>query len=145
MSYVRVFVHFVFSTKNRAPCLSSKTTRFKLYKHIKDNAKEKSIWLDCVNGYHNHLHCMVSLGATQTIANIAQLIKGESSFWINKNKLTTGKFCWQDDYWAVGVSESHIKEVRKYIHNQEERHKDFSFSEEIDVFMKKYGWRIIKG
>ena len=145
MSYVRVYIHYVFSTKNRAPYLSSKTTRFKLYKHIKDNAKEKSIWLDCVNGYQDHLHCMVSLGTTQTIANVAQLIKGESSFWINKNKLTTGKFSWQDDYWAVGVSESHMKEVRNYIHNQEERHKRLTFSEEIDVFMKKYGWKIIKG
>ena len=145
MSYVRVYIHYVFSTKNRAPYLSSKTTRFKLHKHIKDNAKEKSIWLDCVNGYQDHLHCMVSLGTTQTIANVAQLIKGESSFWINKNKLTTGKFSWQDDYWAVGVSESHMKEVRNYIHNQEERHKRLTFSEEIDVFMKKYGWKIIKG
>ena len=145
MSYVRVYIHYVFSTKNRAPYLSSKTTRLKLYKHIKDNAKEKNIWLDCVNGYQDHLHCMVSLGTTQTIANVAQLIKGESSFWINKNKLTTGKFSWQDDYWAVGVSESHMKEVRNYIHNQEERHKRLTFSEEIDVFMKKYGWKIIKG
>ncbi len=145
MSYVRIYVHLVFSTKNRASCLSSKSIRFKVCKHIKDNAKEKKIWLDCVNGYHDHLHCLVSLGATQTIGNVALLIKGESSFWINKHKMINEIFGWQDDYWAVGVSESHIKYVRKYIHNQEDRHKHISFSEEIDVFMKKHGWKIIKG
>lgn len=145
MSWVRVYVHFVFSTKNRAPFLSSKELRFQVFEHIKQNAKEKDIWMDCVNGYHDHIHCLVSLGVKQNISDIARLIKGESSFWINKNKLTKGKFVWQDDYWAVGVSESHVAEVRNYIHLQEDKHKNLTFSEEIDVFMKKYGWKIIKG
>ncbi len=142
MSYIKVYIHYVFSTKNRVPYLSSKNTRFKLCRHIQENAKEKNIWLDCVGGYYDHMHCLVSLGATQTISNVAKLIKGESSFWINKNKLIVEKFSWQDDYWAVGVSESHVKAVRKYIHNQEEKHKIVSFSEEIDAFMKKHGWKI---
>jgi REP element-mobilizing transposase RayT len=109
------------------------------------NAKEKEIWLDCVNGYNDHLHCLVSLGKTQTISDVARLIKGESSFWINKNNLTTSKFAWQDDYWAVGVSESHLVRVRNYIHGQEERHRKVSFSDEVSDFMEKYGWEIVKG
>ncbi len=145
MSWVRVYIHYVFATKNRTPFLSSRELRFKVFEHIKLNAKEKGIWLDCVNGYHDHIHCLVSLGTTQTISDIARLIKGESSFWINKNKLTKEKFSWQDDYWAVGVSESHLDEVRNYIHSQEEKHREVPFSEEIDVFMKKGGWKIIKG
>ncbi len=136
MSYVRIYVHLVFCTKYRAPYLSSKTIRFNVCKHIKENAREKNIWLDCVNGYHDHLHCLVSLGATQTIGSVAMLIKGESSFWINKHKMINETFSWQDDYWAVGVSESHIKNVRRYIHNQESRHKNIPFSEEIEVFRK---------
>jgi putative transposase len=51
---------------------------------------------------------------------------------------------WQDDYWVVGVSESHLESVRKYIHNQEEHHSKKSFSEEINGFMEKYGWTFIK-
>ncbi len=145
MSFVRVYIHMVFSTKKRIPYLSSSHIRYKLCKHIKENAKEKNIWLDCVNGYHDHIHCLVSIGATQTIGNIAQLIKGESSFWINKNKLISGNFSWQDDYWAAGLSDRHVKNVRKYIHNQEERHSKTSFSSEIDAFMKKNGFKIIKG
>ena len=109
------------------------------------NAREKEIWLDCVNGYHDHLHCLVSLGKTQAISEVARLIKGESSLWINKNKLTMGKFSWQDDFCAVGVSECHVKNVRSYIQGQEERHRKVSFSEEVNDFMEKYGWEIIRG
>jgi REP element-mobilizing transposase RayT len=145
MSWVRVYIHYVFSTKNKTPFLSSKEIRLTVHEHIMQNAKEKSIWLDCVNGYHDHLHCLVSLGKTQTISDVAKLIKGESSFWINKNELVKGKFSWQDDYWAVGVSESHVSRIRNYIRRQEDRHKLTPFSEEVDEFMSKYGWEIIKG
>ena len=55
-----------------------------------------------------------------------------------------GKFSWQDDYWAVSVSESHVNAVRKYIHGQEEHHRKKSYAEEIDEFMKKYGWKYVK-
>ena len=145
MSWVRVYIHYVFSTKNKFPFLSSKEMRSKVYEHIMQNAREKEIWIDCVNGYHDHLHCLASLGKTQTISDVARLIKGESSFWINSNKLTIGKFSWQDDFWAVSVSDSHVKNVRSYIKGQEERHKKIPFSEEVEDFMRKYGWDIIKG
>jgi hypothetical protein len=72
------------------------------------------------------------------------LIKGESSFWINQNKLAADKFTWQDDYWAVGVSESHLQSVRDYIHNQEMHHSKNTFTEEVNDFMEKYGWSLVK-
>jgi putative transposase len=144
MSWVRVYIHYVFCTKNRYPFLSSREIRSQVFNHIKENAKVKDIWLDCVNGYHDHSHCLVSLGVNQNISKIAQLIKGESSHWINKNKITPLKFMWQDDYWAVSVSESHLERVRKYIFNQEERHRNKGFNEEVEIFMEKYGWKLIK-
>ena len=144
MSWVRVYIHIVFSTKNREPFLNSSSLRKSVFQHIKQNASEKDIWLDCVNGYQEHTHCLISLGKEQTISKVAQLIKGESSFWINKNKLTKQKFNWQDDFWAVGVSESHLKAVRNYIYEQETHHKTVPFSQEVDTFMKKYGWQLIK-
>lgn len=144
MSWVRIWVHLVFSTKNREPYLNSKELREKVFQHIQDNAKSKGIWLDSVNGYQDHTHCLISVNKDQTISKIAQFIKGESSYWINKNKLTKTKFIWQDDYWAVSVSESHIKSIREYISKQEEHHKVKSFTEEVDEFMKKYGWKFIQ-
>ncbi|MCX7612535.1 MAG: transposase, partial [Ignavibacterium sp.] len=123
--------------------LATKELREKLYQHIIQNAKEKEIWLDSINGYKEHIHCLISLNKEQTISKVAQLIKGESSYWINKNKLTKTKFIWQDDYWAVSVSESQIDKVRQYILNQEEHHRVKTFTEEVDEFMKKYGWSFI--
>src|SRR3954468_3645753 len=113
MSWVRVYIHMVFSTKNREPFLNSSDLRKKVFQHIKKNAEEKRIWLDCVNGWQDHAHCLICLGKEQSMSKVAQLIKGESFFWINKNNLTTEKFMWQDDYWAVGVSESDLKRDKK--------------------------------
>ncbi len=142
MSWVRIWVHLVFSTKNWKPFINQKI-RKQVFQHIKQNAEMKGIWLDCVNGYVDHSHCLISLNREQSISKVAQLIKGESSFWINQSKLIDAKFIWQDDYWAVSVSESHIKQLREYIFNQEKHHHKITFKEEVDEFMKKYGWKHI--
>lgn len=144
MSWVRIWVYLVFSTKYRKPFLQSLEIRETMLNHIAENAKKKNIWLDRVGGYSDHVHCLISLGRNQSLSEVSQLIKGESSHWINKSGLLNNRFVWQDDYWAVSVSESHISSVGKYIQNQEEHHSKKSFSKEIDVFMKKFGWQLIK-
>lgn len=144
MSWIRIWVHLVFSTKNREAFFINKEIKENIIEHIKSNAKKKDIWLEEIDGDKDHLHCLISLGRDQTISKISQLIKGESSKWINDYKLTKIKFSWQDDYWAVSVSEAHIKIVKKYIQNQEVHHKTKSFTEEVDEFMKKYGWEYVK-
>ena len=138
MPFVKVYIHIVWSTKNRIPFLNSKDLRINVWKHIKQNANEKGIFIDVVNGYSDHCHCLISLSTNQTIEKVVQLIKGESSFWINKNNLTEEKFAWQDEYFAVSVSESMIEKVRNYIINQEKHHLTKSFSEEYEEFISKY-------
>lgn len=108
MSFIKVYIHFVWSTKNRVPFLDSKELRLKVWNHIRENAKEKGIFIDFINGYNDHCRCLISLGIDQTIQKVMQLIKGESSFWENKNRHTKEKFEWQDEYFAVSVSESAI-------------------------------------
>lgn len=143
MSFVKIWVHLVFATKNREPLLQ-KEFRYDVYKHIAENCIDKDIFLQAINGYSDHIHCLVSLGKDQNISKISQLIKGESSFWINQNNLTTEKFAWQDDYFAVSVSESQVNTIVNYIKNQEIHHSEKSFAEEVDEFMMRYGWQIIK-
>lgn len=138
MPFIRIWVHLVWSTKNRKKIISS-DLKNKLLEHIKTNCKEKGIWLDSINCVNDHIHLLISLNAEMPISKLVMLIKGESSHWINKNKLVKGKFEWQDEYFAVSVSESVIPKVRDYIKNQEEHHRIKSFSEEYDEFMKKYG------
>ena len=138
MSYIKVYVHFVWSTKNRQPFLT-KDIRYTVFNHIRENAKTKNIHIDFINGYTDHVHCLVSLNDDLSIGKIAQLIKGESSFWINKNKLTKTKFAWQDEYFAIGVCDDKIKIVRDYIRNQEKHHGKTTFANEYDKFVKRYG------
>ena len=71
------------------------------------------------------------------MSKVVQLIKGESAFWINQNKMTDSKFEWQNDYFAISVSDSVIDKVRNYIARQEEHHKFKSFQEEYDEFINK--------
>jgi REP element-mobilizing transposase RayT len=63
---------------------------------------------------------------------VIQQIKGESSFWINKNKLTGYRFEWAEDYYSVSISGTHLNIIREYIRNQEEHHRKKSWEEEYN-------------
>ncbi|MFZ4400988.1 MAG: IS200/IS605 family transposase [Bacteroidales bacterium] len=143
MSFIKIYVHFIWSTKNRQPFLTA-DIRENVFKHIRENAKEKNIFIDFLNGYTEHVHCLISLNDDLSIGKIAQLIKGESSYWINKNKLTQTKFEWQDEYMAIGIGDDKIQIVRDYIANQEEHHKKHGFQQEYDKFIERYGFEIVK-
>ena len=144
MPLVKVWIHLVWSTKDREPLLSAET-RIQLFGHIRENARAKGIFVDFIGGYTDHVHCLVSLGTDQTISKIMQLLKGESSHWINKNNLCRGRFEWQDEYFAVSVSESVLDKVRDYIAGQEEHHRTRSFAEEYEDFIKKAGFQKVLG
>ncbi|MDP3149827.1 MAG: IS200/IS605 family transposase [Ignavibacteria bacterium] len=142
MSFVRVWIHFIWSTRNHEKFINA-GLKEKLLEHIKMNCKEKEIWLDTINCVSDHIHLLVSLGAEQTISKVVGLIKGESSYWVNKNKLTGTRFEWQTEYMGISVSESVVEKVREYIRNQEEHHRKKLFAEEYEAFMKKYGEKIM--
>ncbi len=107
-------------------------------KHIFDNAKQKGIYIDHLNGYHEHLHSLISLGCKQNVSEIMQNLKGESSYWINKSKLTKLKFEWQDDYYAVSVGMNQIENLREYIRNQVQHHRKEHIEDELDKLIKEY-------
>lgn len=136
MSDVRVMVHAVWGTKNRYPFLTP-DIRKKVIDHIKKNAKTKGIYINRINGSVDHMHCLLGLDIETSIGKTMQLLKGESSFWINKEKLTPKKFEWADEYFMVGLCDNIIPSVRKYIDNQEEHHKKKTFAEEYEEFLKK--------
>ncbi|RKD16104.1 transposase [Pelobium manganitolerans] len=150
MSFVKVYIHLVWGTKNRYPFLESKELRLKLWNHIRENAKEKGVFVDHIGGYKEHCHCLISLGVDQSIQKTVQLIKGESAFWINQSGILKTasahpvdevvKFAWQKEYFAVSVSESMVQRVRDYIKNQEIHHAHKSYEEECDELIKKFGF-----
>lgn len=145
MPFIKIYIHLVWSTKNRVPFFETRELRQKVWHHIKENSIKKGVFIDYVSGYSDHCHCLISLGSNQTIEKVVQLIKGESSFWINQNKLTKQKFQWQSEYFAVSVSESMVERVRNYIKNQEVHHSKKTFQEEYQEFIEKYNFEKFDG
>lgn len=137
MAFVNVLIHSVWGTKNRYPFLNGEIKN-KVIQHIVENARTKDIFIDCINGSTDHLHCLFFLNADMSVAKVLQLIKGESAFWINKNKITKVKFGWAEEYYAGSISDSHRERVRAYIRNQEDHHRTHSYSEECTKFFSEY-------
>ena len=137
MPYTRILIHAVWATKDRKP-LMDKNNKDAMCNHIKDNAIIKNIHLINVNGWLDHLHCFISLSTNQNVETVLNLLKGESSFWANRHLKWSEKFGWQDEYFAVSVSQSHFNVVNNYISNQEEHHKKKTFEEEYKEFIKNY-------
>ena len=143
MPFVKIWIHAVWATKNRKPLLKQ-GIRKELFEHIKGNAISKGILMDSVNGYIDHVHCMFRLKNDQNISKVMQLIKGESSYWLNQQNALVEKFQWQEEYFAVSISESQVGSVRKYILNQETHHKQQTYQEEYDEFIGKFDFKILK-
>jgi len=144
MPFVKVMIHAVWGTKSRQSLLIKDIRAF-VFKHISENAALKNIYLDCINGAEDHVHVLFSLNKDLSISKTLQLIKGESSFWINKQDLIKPHFEWADEYYAVSVSESQLQNVRDYIFKQEEHHKKTTFEQECEEFIKKYGFDKFRG
>jgi len=140
MPYIKVMIHFIWCTKNREPLISA-VLKPLLLSHIKENSIKKGVFIDTFNCVENHIHLLISLGSEQTISKICMLIKGESSFWTNRQKIIQENFEWQDEYIALSVSKSAIDTVRRYIMNQEEHHKKISLADEYEGFLKLHQFR----
>ena len=134
MPYTKVMLHYIWATKNRLPIIS-KELKPVLLDHIKENSFKKEIHIDCLNCVEDHIHLLISLGTEQTISKVAMLIKGESSLWVNQQKIIKSKFEWQSDYIALSVSQSAVAKVREYIAKQEEHHLKHTFAQEYEGFL----------
>ncbi len=136
MSYVNVWIHAVWGTKNRAPVLVE-DVRQRVIDHIHENARAKGIYVERLNGYTEHLHCLFALNADMSVATSLQLLKGESAHWANQEKITDVKFEWANEYYASSVSEADLQRVSTYIELQAEHHRKKSFKEEVEGFLQR--------
>ena len=86
----------------------------------------------------DHIHIPFGMRPTQALSDLMQDIKGDSSKWINQNKLIMGKFAWQEGYGAFSYSKSQISDVANYIENQKQHHSKNTFIEEYQKILKDY-------
>lgn len=87
----------------------------------------------------DHLHILIGMRPSQSMSDLLQDIKGNSSKWINEKKFLKTKFEWQEGYGAFSYSKSQIQDVIAYIENQEQHHKKRTFREEYLEFLQKFG------
>jgi len=135
-TYINILIHTVFSTKNRESWISS-SLRERLYPYMCGIARENGLKVLCIGGTDNHIHILLSLDSTTSIAQAMQLIKGGSSKWIHETFPELRLFSWQEGYGAFSIGISNVDETKKYIENQEKHHSKESFCDEYLKFLRK--------
>jgi len=135
-TYINILIHTVFSTKNRESWLSS-SLRERLYPYMCGIARENGLKVLCIGGTDNHIHILLLLDSTTSIAKAIQLIKGGSSKWIHETFPELRLFSWQEGYGAFSIGISNVDETKKYIENQEKHHSKESFRDEYLKFLRK--------
>ena len=136
-SLTKIWIHAVWSTKDVQPLIKSSFSN-DLYEHFQKQFYEMKCYSDVINGIPNHIHILFRLSHNKSIAEVIKAVKGESSRWINQQKFLVAKFAWQVGYAAFSVSESGKNSVKKYIANQQERHRKMTFHEEYQLLLKKH-------
>lgn len=139
MAYVRIWLHCVWGTKSKKPFLVQ-ARKNEIINHIRINAVKNGIYIDLLNGYSEHLHCLLQLPPDKSLAKVIRLIKSESSRWINRNLGMKYRFEWADEYFSMSVSESGVDYVRQYIKNQDTHHKKETWEDEYEKLVGIYGF-----
>lgn len=86
----------------------------------------------------DHVHAFFGFRPTQSLSDLMQDIKGDSSKWINKKGFLRSRFSWQEGYGAFSYSKSHVQNVIRYINNQKEHHRKKTFTEEYLDMLRKF-------
>ena len=136
-SYNKIWIHFIWETPDKQKILPE-DAREKVSKFLYDYCKAKNIFIKVNYVNADHVHAIVDLPTNLSVEECIKLLKGSSSFYINKNRITRNKFSWGKGYGAFSVSASQLNNVVKYIKNQGEHHRTKSFTEEYQLFIKKY-------
>ena len=135
-TYVSALFHCVFSTKGRCQLIpSGKQTD--LWAYLGGIARTNGFKALAVGGTGDHVHVLLSLPSTVTLAKAVQLLKGGSSKWMNDSGV--GGFAWQDGYGGFSIGISQQAATIRYINNQAEHHHTRGFEAEFVAFLKKNG------
>jgi REP element-mobilizing transposase RayT len=120
-SCTHVYVHFVWATWNKAPLITPDLEP-RIYACIAAKCDELVCQLIDIGGTEDHVHCLVRLHATISVAGLAKHMKGASSHLVTHAAASDQGFKWQGTYGAFSVSPSDIDQVRAYIQRQKEHH-----------------------
>ncbi|MFY7912672.1 MAG: IS200/IS605 family transposase [Emticicia sp.] len=136
-TYHQIYLQTVFAVKYRNAMIE-KTWQKDLFGVIGNLINETGCKTMIVNGVEDHVHCFFGLKPTVAVSELMKTVKAKSSKYINDHSLTPERFEWQEGYGVFSYSQSQIDAVYKYIQNQEEHHKKYTFREEYVDFLEKF-------
>lgn len=136
-TYTQIHLHTIFAVKYRESIIRD-SWKDELYRYITGIVQSNKHKMIAINGMPDHIHLLVGIRPTQSISELLQDIKGNSSKWINEKKFLKSRFEWQEGYGAFSYGKSQLKNVITYIENQEEHHKKKTFREEYLDFLKVF-------
>ncbi len=137
-SSVSALFHCVFSTKERRKTITEELQE-RLWPYMGGVARENKMRALAIGGVEDHVHLLLSLPSTLSIAKAMQLIKGASSKWVHETFLEHQGFEWQEGYGAFSVGISQVPDTKQYIANQREHHRTKTFEEEFIAFLERHG------
>ena len=140
-TYSHLLYHVVFSTKDRRRCIEA-SFRDRLYEYMGGIARDVFGRAISVGGTEDHVHVLLSIRPSVSVAEAVKKLKSLSSGWVNKTlppKKPSPRFYWQSGYGAFSVSESAAPQVARYIARQAEHHRRVSFEEEFVAFLERHG------
>jgi REP element-mobilizing transposase RayT len=137
MSYISSWLHCVFSTKERRPLITP-PLRERLWPFLGGIARQNRMKAIEIGGTLDHVHILLSMPATLSIAQALQLLKGASSRWVHQTFPEHERFQWQEKYGAFAVSVSLLDRTIRYIQGQEEHHRRKTFKEEFVALLKRH-------
>ncbi|HTA30298.1 MAG TPA: transposase [Candidatus Cybelea sp.] len=133
-----VYIHLVFSTKERRPFLRNAADRDALHAFLGRASKE----LDCppilVGGVEDHVHILARFSRTIAQADWVKELKRVSNRWLKEHGRDYSDFEWQGGYADFSVSASNLEKVRSYIARQPEHHRKVGFQDELRVLLRKH-------
>jgi putative transposase len=138
-SFISIHVHCVWTTRNRQPLLSP-AVRERLWPYLGGIAGENKTKALAIGRIADHVHALISIPATLSVAKTVQLLKGNSSKWIHETFPELRSFEWQEGYGAFSIGISAINETVTYIRNQTEHHRKRTSREEFAVILRKHGF-----
>ncbi len=134
----KIYVHIIFSTKDRFAFLTEMDIRQKLYGYLTGTLKQMGSDVYIVGGTADHTHILCTLPKNEAVPKFIGEMKRSSSKWIKPKGGIYTKFAWQRGYGAFSISQSDLQRVYEYILNQEEHHRKMSFQEEFRKFLERY-------
>lgn len=136
-THLSLHYHIVFGTKNQEPLITARW-RTRLHANLGGVIRTLDGVRESIGGVSDHVHLLIGLRATHTLADVLREVKSVSSGWVHREIQVRG-FAWQEGYGAFTVSASHLEKVRKYIQRQEEHHRTRTFREEYRNLLDRSG------